>query len=229
MLLADELPPDLFALRDAGAMIYRGQSLRPPQMVWLKQAAQAAVSWEQALISTASRLRDPELVAILIRLGLHKPGRWKAIRSQMPAELLPRFESLGPRKLHRFVTFDHTHIMETEEGWLHCKTGEVISEIVIRIKRVVRIRPKAKKVSFLIHSGYAIYRNQKFRWRIKCSRGGSLIDQIENRILASGLGVPRISPSWRERLLKLAMRFSAPRVLERRKDRNRGQERRPIT
>ena len=95
VLLADELSPDLFALaRDAGAMIYRGQSLRPPQMVWLKQAAQAAVSWEQALISTASRLRDPELVAILIRLGLHKPGRWKAIRSQMPAELLPRFESL---------------------------------------------------------------------------------------------------------------------------------------
>ena len=48
-------------------MIYRGRSLRPPQMVWLKQTAQAAVSWEQALIGTASRLRDPELVAILIR------------------------------------------------------------------------------------------------------------------------------------------------------------------
>ena len=117
--------------------------------------------------------------------------------------------------------------MESAEGWICCKTGEVISEIVIRIKRVVRIRPKAKNDSFLIHSGFAIYRNQKFRWHIQCSRGGSLIDQIENRILTSGLGVPRIAPSWRERLLKLALRFSAPRVLDRRKDR--GREPRPTT
>ena len=94
----------------------------------------------------------------------------------MPAELLPRFESLRTRKLHRFVTFDHHAIMETEEGWLHCKTGEVISEIVIRIKRVVRIQPEAKKVSFLIHSGYAVSRNQKFRSRIQCS-GERFIDR----------------------------------------------------
>ena len=185
--------------------------------------------WEQALAASASRMRDPELLTFLLRLDLHKPGRWKAIRGQMPAELLPRIESLRPRKLHRYVTFDHTHIMESAEGWICCRTGETISEIVIRIKRVVRIRPKAKKDSFMIHSGYAIYQNQKFRWHIQCSRGGTVVDQLENRILASGLGIPRIAPSWRKRLLKLAMRFSEPRVLERRKDRNRGRERRPIT
>ena len=138
--------------------------------------------WEQALAASASRMRDPELEAILLRLDLHKPRRWKAIRSQLPAELLPRIESLRPRKQVRCVTFDHTQIMESAEGWSCCKTGEMISDIVIRVTHVVRIRPKAKQGGFLIHSGYAIYRRRRFRWHIQCSRGGSLIDRIERRI-----------------------------------------------
>ena len=147
VLLADELSPDLFTLRDAGAMIYLGHAFRRPQSVWLQQAATTAVRWEQVPAASASRMRDPELLTILLRLDLHKPHRWNAIRSQPPAELLPRIESLRPRNKFRCVTFDHTQIMESAEGWICCKTGEVISEIVIRIKRVVRIRPKAKNDS----------------------------------------------------------------------------------
>ena len=95
VLLADELSPDLFTLaRDAGAMIYLGHAFRRPQSVWLQQAATTAVRWEQALAASASRMRDPELLTILLRLDLHKPHRWNAIRSQLPAELLPRIESL---------------------------------------------------------------------------------------------------------------------------------------
>ena len=122
------------------------------------------------------------------------------------------FESLRPRKRVRCVTFDHTQIVETKDGWICCKTGEVISDIVIRVTHVVRIRPKAKRGGWLIHSGHATYKRRRFRWHIQCSRGGTLMDMIERKIAARGLGIPMISPLWRKRLLKLAMAFRAPRA-----------------
>ena len=84
-------------------------------------------------------------------------------------------------------------------------------------ERLVRIRPKAKQGGWMIHSGHATYKRRRFRWHIQCSRGGTLIDQIERRVVARGIGIPMISPSWRKRLLRLAMAFRAPRVLERRR------------
>ena len=162
ILLANELTPELVAMaHDAPAAIYLGTSFRPPHSVWLRQVASTAMPWEQALAASASRMRDPELLTFLLRLDLHKPGRWKAIRSQLPAELLPRIESLRPPKRHRYVTFDNTHIVESAEGWLHCKTGEVISDVVIRVTHVIRIRPKAKTGGLLIYAGHAIYRGHR--------------------------------------------------------------------
>ena len=65
--------------------------------VWLRPGGTGRrCRWEQALAASASRMRDSELETILLSLDLQKPRRWNALRSQLPAELLPRVRIAAP-------------------------------------------------------------------------------------------------------------------------------------
>ena len=212
MVIAEQYSPELFDMaRNADARIYKGPCLRPPYSVWLHRAEQESLPWQEALVRAAIGLSDAELETILRKLGLHDKARWAAFRELIPAQSLPRFQALLKHGWAQSqACIGSTYVVETPEAWLNARTGEVLSDITIRVRYAVRCI--VNSTTHISYSGIAIYKGQKFRWVLPFSQRPHLAARLERQIITAGVGIPRISSQWRKKLIDLALGFSSPRI-----------------
>ena len=197
--------------RNSGARIYRGPCLRPPYSIWLHRAEQESLTWQEALVQAAKGLSDAELETILRRLGLHDRARWDAFREVIPAQSLPRFLAVLERGWAQpQALIGSTHIVEEPEAWVNARTGEVLSDVVVRVRYAVR--RIVNGTTHVAYAGTATYRGKKYKWVLPFSQRPHLAARLERQIIAAGAGVPRISCQWRKKLIDLALRFSSPHI-----------------
>lgn len=183
-------------------------------LAWLRRLRERARPWQEALAEAMERMSDSEVEDILLYLELSHVDAWKALVDRVPDEARPRLEALRtrhwPYKVIRMGP--HQRLSERPEGWVMEDTGELVSDVTVRLQYAVRRKEQGGSTESYYY-GYFTHKGRK--WKLRGSTRHlrrHLAAEIEHRLIASGAGVPCYSPGWKYRLLDIALKFHKPKL-----------------
>lgn len=218
---APKLSPEVVAqAREAGGRILiepaDEYALRSP-LAWLDRLQTKAKPWKEVLAKEAKRLEDPELEPILRILKCDRLEDWHSFLEVCPKSAIPRLKSLHTASFPIKTLQVGVHrIQERPEGWVFELSGELISNVIVRITETVRTVNCPTSGNVLVtqckYRGYYLVNGHRVPFCYPLTKFRKYtVSFIENALIAAGLGAPRIGVFWGRRLVDIALKFHVPK------------------
>lgn len=178
---------------------------------WLDILDGKSVLWRDALKSELNQLPTQD-AAILLKASNIDPTVVDSIISDSNPALIEKVRRSGYFGEERTTCMNGVTIRETREGWKLDKTGELLSDVVIRVDRVLSQRNKPQSV---FYQGRLIYHGED----IPFVSPGRYIERrafqfARQKLLDAGKGLARFKESWQTRAFELSLLFQSPATVE---------------
>lgn len=176
---------------------------------WLAQLKQKARRWDVVLEERLLTMPLAQAENLLYRLDWPANALQTFIDScteQVKQRLAPVVAKRFP---HRQIVVNNATIIENDRGWHVARTGEVVSDAILRINRIINHGEESLYQGEVVHNCQSfpfavsskVFDDQPFSW-------------LREFLLVANQSVLDCNPCWQRYLATIAMRFHSPQAIK---------------
>jgi hypothetical protein len=213
ILVANKASADLF--RHAKAMPAKIALARPTDSnklsvsTILKAIKDEARPWEHVFEEYLGEIAPIEASTLLLQMGM-SDQEILAFVSKCPVALRERLEYVTSKLFQqRQIKIGAISVVENEHGWQIAKTGETISNAVIRIETITNHVKKRK----MTYSGYIIHNGEHIHFcEDKSKLDKAAFKWLDDFLIEKGKQALVFNSVWQYKIMTVARQFHKPKV-----------------
>jgi hypothetical protein len=183
---------------------------RSPRDV-LRAVARDAVSWNTKLESHLESRPPHEAETVFLAVAMEPGDAARFLRDCRPENAAKVAGLSSVAGSIRSVEVGKCAISEVDGVWKKAKTGEMVSDTIIRVTRIV----SQKRQGRILFEGTLTRRGKEVPFVIDRNTTEHAPAMWIRRVaLEAGLGMPNLSPSWGRKLFRAAQLFHEPTFVE---------------
>jgi len=174
---------------------------------YLQQAQAGMKFWDEALVEALSAMSPLAAEGLFLKINFAPDVKYRFLM-QCPATLRTTISPQTAQEItDSTIMVDYMRLNESRDGWRDARTGELISNVVLRTDEIVYF----EKPGMSMYYGRLIVQGAEHPFVTK----GTDIEAnpykwLRERMVSTGIGLPLVSTRWRKKLLDIAHRFSQP-------------------
>ncbi len=174
---------------------------------WLALVNDQAKTWSAYLGDRLAKLSLPDAESMITRLSMSNQDLKKFL-STCPDELRTKLDSVRQvNQAGKRVVVDGRAIVEDEEGWRLAKSGELISNVILRIDNAIT-QPASGKVWY---QGRLLFKGKEVPYTLpQESLEKYPLDTARRCLIEAKVGVPDYKKRWQTKAIEIAMGFQKP-------------------